>query len=90
MKQDIFPFIRNEKLINKLILVNSLLILIFSFSGFFKGEYIYYRIGIWGGVSFCLCCYSVWKKKMDIKLLFIYLIIALLFIAYNFYKMYNR
>lgn len=75
-----------KKLINKLILTNSFLILFFSFSGLLKGDNFYYIIGIWVTFSFGLYCFAVIKKAMNINLFLVYLFFALLLIGLTYYQ----
>lgn len=75
-----------KKLINKLILTNSFLILFYSFSGLLKGEYVYYIIGIWVIFSLGLYCFAVIKKAMNINLFLVYLFFALLLIGFTYYQ----
>ncbi len=75
-----------KTLINKLILINSFLILLFSFSGFLKGENIYYIIGIWAIFTFVLYCYAAIKKEMNLKLFLVYLFFALFLISLTYYQ----
>lgn len=85
MIQNSGPFIEKKKLIQKAIFLNSLAIMIFSINGFFTGENHLYRIAIWLTITFALIGYAIFIKIVNLKVLIVYMIVALTLIGYNYY-----
>jgi hypothetical protein len=83
-------FISKQKRFKKVLLFNSYLIFFFSFNGFFKGEYIYYKIGIWMMITFCLYGYALYKRIFDFKLALIYFFITTSLIGITYYFLFKN
>jgi uncharacterized membrane protein len=78
------PSLSHKKWFETLYIINVLFIFLLSFTGVFSGPNGYYYMGICGAITIGFIIYSLIKGFSDWKLIFLYLVIAIILGALNF------